>query len=87
MLLQPLLDKLVQLRLPAFREGLQQQLAKAKVKHQPVENGECASCHAPHQSDNKKLLSKPEGKLCFDCHDDLQQEIAKLNHAVQITAV
>ena len=31
MLIQPLLDKLVQLRLPAFRDGLQEQLAKAEA--------------------------------------------------------
>jgi predicted CXXCH cytochrome family protein len=52
-------------------------LLAGKVKHQPVENGECASCHNPHQSDIKKLLLKPDGKLCYDCHDDLQQTIAK----------
>ncbi len=33
-------------------------LAGEKVKHQPVENGECNSCHDPHQSPNKKLLLK-----------------------------
>ena len=30
MLTQPLLDKLVQLRLPAFRDGLQEQLNNSK---------------------------------------------------------
>ena len=57
--------------------GEQQQIAKAKVKHQPAENGECLSCHSPHQSENKKLLSKAVGKLCFECHEDLQQQLAK----------
>jgi predicted CXXCH cytochrome family protein len=47
------------------------------VKHQPVENGECTSCHNPHQSDNKKLVAKAGAKLCYECHDDLQQAIAK----------
>jgi len=49
----------------------------AKVKHQPVENGECLSCHNPHGSGFKKLLIKADGKLCYECHDDLQQSIAK----------
>ena len=39
-----------------------------KIKHQPVENGECTACHAPHLSEFKKLLIKPVGKLCFECH-------------------
>ena len=52
-------------------------LAGAKVKHQPVENGDCKSCHDPHQSVNKNLLVKTGGKLCFDCHDDLQTQLAK----------
>jgi len=47
------------------------------VKHLPVENGECSSCHNPHQSDNKKLLLKVDAKLCFDCHEDLQQKLTK----------
>ncbi len=45
-------------------------LADKKVKHQPVENGECASCHDPHQSENKKLLLKTGNLLCLSCHDD-----------------
>jgi predicted CXXCH cytochrome family protein len=47
-------------------------LATAKVKHQPVESGECSSCHDPHQSYlNKNLLLKTGKELCYDCHDDL----------------
>jgi predicted CXXCH cytochrome family protein len=46
-------------------------LAGNKVKHQPVENGECLSCHDPHQSENnKKLLIKTGKDLCLTCHDD-----------------
>jgi len=41
-----------------------------KVKHQPVENGECLSCHDPHQSPNKNLLLKKGSALCLTCHDD-----------------
>src|SRR5262249_25429465 len=51
-------------------DDLEKKNKAAKVKHQPVEGGECSSCHAPHASNNKKLLVKPDGKLCLDCHDD-----------------
>jgi predicted CXXCH cytochrome family protein len=52
-------------------------MEKAKVKHQPAENGECLACHNPHASETKKLLLKAGDKLCFECHDDLQQALAK----------
>jgi len=45
-------------------------LAGQKVKHQPVESGECADCHDPHQSENKYLLLKKGTELCLSCHDD-----------------
>ncbi len=45
-------------------------LAGTKVKHQPVEDGDCASCHDPHQSPNKNLLLKKGNELCLTCHDD-----------------
>ena len=54
----------------------QKNFAAAKVKHQPVENGECVSCHAPHNSANKKLLVKTGEKLCYECHEDIQQQMA-----------
>src|SRR5438477_5048769 len=44
-------------------------LADTKVKHQPVESGDCTSCHDPHQASNKKLLVKVGQALCLDCHD------------------
>src|SRR5215472_7266693 len=44
-------------------------LATMKVKHQPVENGECKSCHDPHQASNTNLLVKIGKDLCLDCHD------------------
>src|SRR5205823_9818467 len=52
------------------------------VKHQPVENGECGSCHDPHKSDNKKLLLKAGEKMCFECHDDFKKALdkAKFKH-------
>ena len=54
MLIQPLLDKLVQLRLPAFRDGLQEPLANPKYAKLAFEE------------ENKQLiLSKIGGELEF----------------------
>jgi len=48
--------------------------AAAKFKkgyiHQPVERGECTSCHRPHRSPNKHLLSQEGMDLCYSCHAD-----------------
>src|ERR1051325_9908315 len=44
-------------------------LAEQKVKHQPVESGDCKSCHDPHQASNKKLLVKMGQALCLECHE------------------
>jgi predicted CXXCH cytochrome family protein len=52
-------------------------LAKAKVRHQPAESGDCASCHNPHESPFPKLLVKPVAQLCFDCHD--QPDVARVD--------
>ena len=54
-------------------------LSAQTVKHTPVESGDCQSCHAPHQSPNKKLLLKTGKELCFDCHDDFLQK-ARVKH-------
>ena len=40
-----------------------------KSLHYPVEEGDCTTCHNPHQSKNSSLLIKPTGELCEDCHD------------------
>lgn len=45
-------------------------LAKAKIKHQPVDTGDCKSCHDPHESPNKKLLLRTGKAMCLECHDD-----------------
>lgn len=37
--------------------------------HPPVVMGMCASCHNPHASDRKKLLSGDIPGICFGCHD------------------
>lgn len=42
---------------------------KAHV-HPPVKDGECATCHDPHSSDQPKLLVSQVGELCGNCHSD-----------------
>ena len=54
-------------------------LAAGKVKHQPVENGECASCHNPHQASNTNLLVQLPPALCAQCHDPFPKT-AKSRH-------
>ncbi len=40
-----------------------------EVKHPPVAQGQCTSCHDVHASDNPKLLIDKVPDLCFRCHD------------------
>lgn len=40
-----------------------------KVVHDPVGSGDCMSCHAPHYSTNKFLLTRSGKAVCADCHD------------------
>lgn len=40
------------------------------VQHKPVELGQCARCHDPHKSPNKKLLRKAGNALCVTCHKE-----------------
>jgi predicted CXXCH cytochrome family protein len=44
-------------------------LEHAKVKHQPAEGGDCLSCHDPHESPNKKLLTRVGAAMCLECHE------------------
>lgn len=37
--------------------------------HGPVIIGECAMCHEPHKSEYEGLLTGPQPRLCFRCHD------------------
>jgi len=58
-----------------------QVISRAKSVHSPVESGECTTCHNPHFSEKKLLLTGnfPESQyvkaeidkfdLCFMCHD------------------
>lgn len=43
--------------------------SKYEYVHGPVAAGFCTTCHAPHYSDNKKLLTRQGQALCLGCHD------------------
>lgn len=52
-------------------------VANAKFKHVPVDEGRCADCHRPHSSNYKPLLGDTLEKLCFKCHVDLGEYVAE----------
>jgi hypothetical protein len=67
MLIQPLLDKLVQLRLPAFRDGLQEQLGNPKYAELAFEerlallvDRECTGRHDRRTQRRIKLANFPQ---------------------------
>jgi predicted CXXCH cytochrome family protein len=37
-------------------------------QHSPFATGHCTSCHDPHASDNRALLTQSVNTLCFTCH-------------------
>ncbi len=37
-------------------------------QHQPFGAGQCTTCHDPHASDYRALLTQAPNKLCFTCH-------------------
>lgn len=47
--------------------------AASLVKHQPVSDGDCASCHDPHSGDAPLFLTKGDVlETCGSCHDWLR---------------
>ena len=42
--------------------------------HTPVADGECTSCHDPHQSEFQFTLKGEARDLCFECHDSEEFE-------------
>jgi predicted CXXCH cytochrome family protein len=40
------------------------------TKHPPIDDGDCATCHKPHASDNSFLLTAAtQFDVCGACHD------------------
>ena len=51
-----------------------------KNLHDPVEEGDCLTCHSPHSSPNLMLLkSATEQELCGECHDSEMWDKAVLH--------
>ena len=40
----------------------------------------CSNCHNPHASDEKYLLKDKEARVCYECHNDTKEYVAKSNH-------
>jgi len=60
--------------------GVYKDIASAKTKHPPVDNGRCTDCHNVHSSDYQPLLKNSTEKLCFNCHVDLGDDVAESKH-------
>lgn len=48
----------------------------AKYKHRPVADGNCGSCHNPHDSKFGKLLRSDEKVVCFECHKGIGENVS-----------
>lgn len=48
-----------------------QTISKAEFPHQPVQKGDCSSCHGVHFADFEKLLKASIKEMCFNCHKSL----------------
>jgi predicted CXXCH cytochrome family protein len=55
----------------AASKGKQQ--GKGAIAHQPVQEGNCLACHAPHASNGVFLMTNPSQiELCGSCHEWLK---------------
>jgi predicted CXXCH cytochrome family protein len=52
------------------KEGEEEKEKKKLVVHEPV-GEDCVTCHVPHTSDEKGLLSMPVLEMCEACHDEV----------------
>ncbi|MFQ5495703.1 MAG: cytochrome c3 family protein, partial [Phycisphaerae bacterium] len=53
-----------------------------RVRHAPVEQGQCTECHNMHRSTQHALLTMPVGDLCIECHDE-PEDLSEPAHTVQ----
>jgi predicted CXXCH cytochrome family protein len=52
-----------------------QAISGAKYPHQPIQKGNCLSCHGAHFTDFERLLKAPLKDICFTCHKDLGEKV------------
>jgi DmsE family decaheme c-type cytochrome len=67
---RPLLNKpLIELCGQCHADTIQRQV-NSITKHEPITEGQCTTCHAPHSSDNVFLFKQASTiDLCKQCHD------------------
>ena len=53
------------------------QIEKGKVKHDPVEKGNCTVCHTPHSTNFQKQLNASVKEICFTCHPKIKKLITE----------
>lgn len=51
-------------------------LPAAGMEHGPYSAGRCTVCHVSHEAVRPAGLVAPEKELCFQCHQDLAQELS-----------
>ena len=51
-----------------------------KFVHGPAAAGQCTTCHAPHVSTEAKLLRSKDPAMCLECHSEVGERIAELEH-------
>lgn len=55
-------------------------LGLRNVVHEPIREGECDSCHDPHESEHPHILKKDLAKdLCVECHSE-EEEFQSREH-------
>ena len=71
----PLAAAAAALAVPAFAD-VKDGVDAARARHKPVVDGECTSCHSPHQSALDTLLLAKGSDLCLGCHKDIKASLA-----------
>jgi predicted CXXCH cytochrome family protein len=53
-----------------------------EVRHSPVADGECATCHEMHRSTLPYLLKQQAPDMCTECHDE-PEDLSEDAHAAE----
>ena len=58
------------------------EILKRRYVHPLLKSEKCSSCHDPHTSSYKDLLTAGPTKLCYNCHKEILPEKARSSHKV-----